>query len=77
MAIIPDVIPPSSTDGRNAIDPPFDWTIWAAIAVVGISLCLAAFLAVSILNTLFRPILMVLGITFCWKLATQDLDSNS
>ncbi len=75
MAINPDVIHPSSSDGQDAIEPPIDWSIWGAMFGVAIAIILLALFLVGILNTLFHPTMMVLGLIFLWKQATKRIST--
>ena len=62
MSIDPEVIPPSSTAGNNAVRFVPKWSIFAAIS-------LGVVIFVGILKTLLPLIVMALVIGFIWKQA--------
>ena len=62
MSIDPEVIPPSSNAGSNAVRPIPRWAVYGAIG-------LAVLIAVGIIKALFPLIVMGLLLSLIWKQA--------
>ena len=65
MSIDPEVIPPSSSDGSNAVRSIPRWAIYGAIG-------LGVLIVVGILKTLLPLIVMGLILGLIWKQATTN-----
>jgi hypothetical protein len=65
MSIDPEVIPPSSSAGSNAVRSIPRWAVYGAIG-------LGVLIVVGILKTLLPLIVMVLILGLIWKQATTN-----
>ena len=77
MAINPDIINPSSSDGNDAIEPPVDWSVWRAIALVAFLTSIIIYIFVLFLNSLFHPLMMLVGLIYLFTLAIKKLPDNT
>ena len=62
MTIEPEIIPPSSSEGINALNLNNNWKIYFLILTF-------AFISIFVLKLLIESFLICLGLIFIWKLA--------
>ena len=64
MPIKPEIIPPSSSEGLDAIKSKEDWYIYPIIILIFIAV-------IIIFNVIIKAFLITLGLFYIWRLASR------
>ncbi len=73
MIIEPEILPPTSTDGSDAVDPVSEPYVWLAIFIIALVFIAIVYGISLIISSLISPLLMLLGCFYLFRQATKKL----